>query len=67
MARHREAQQGFEVVLRHASDYGHGIEGTTAAVEDGQACAVEYVITLERDWLTRVRWFTGAARRAGAI
>jgi hypothetical protein len=50
---HRQARQGFEVVFLHTSDCGHRIEGTTAAVEDGQAWAVEYVITLDRDWLTK--------------
>jgi hypothetical protein len=51
--RHRDARQGFEVVFLHTSDYGHRIEGATTAVEDGQAWAVEYVITLDRDWLTK--------------
>ncbi len=50
---HREARDGFEVVFIHSVDDGYRIEGATAAVGDGQAWVVEYVITLDRDWLTR--------------
>jgi hypothetical protein len=50
---HRDARNGFEVVFLHADDDGYRIDGHTAAVEDGQAWAVEYVITLDRHWLTK--------------
>jgi uncharacterized protein len=49
---HLGARQGFEVVFLHTSESSYRIEGATAAVEDGEAWAVEYVITLDRDWLT---------------
>jgi hypothetical protein len=50
---HRDARNGFEVVFLDTGEDGYRIEGHTAAVEDGQAWAVEYVITLDRDWLTK--------------
>ncbi len=50
---HRDARNGFEVVFLHVDDDGYRIDGHTAAVEDGQAWAVEYVITLDLDWLTK--------------
>jgi uncharacterized protein len=50
---HRDSRNGFEVVFIHAADDGHRIEGHTAAIADGQAWAVEYAITLDRNWLTK--------------
>src|SRR5262245_5163548 len=50
---HRDARNGFEVVLLSAAAGGYRIEGVTAAVEDGQAWIVEYAITLDRDWQTK--------------
>ena len=50
---HREARSGFEVVFLHPDEDGCDIEGQTAAVEDGQAWAVGYAISLDRDWVTR--------------
>ena len=50
---HREARSGFEVVFLHPDGEGCRIEGDTAAVEDGEAWAVHYVIALDRDWVTR--------------
>jgi hypothetical protein len=64
--RHRDARDGFEVVFLHSDD-GYIIEGHTAAVEDGQAWAVEYSITLDRHWLTksaRVRGRSATGRHA---
>jgi uncharacterized protein len=51
--RHRHARDGFEVVFLHAGDDGYRLEGHTAAVEDGQAWAVRYLITLDAGWRTR--------------
>jgi hypothetical protein len=31
------------------------VEGNTAAVEDGEAWAVHYAITLDRNWVTKER------------
>jgi hypothetical protein len=50
---HRDAQRGFEVVFIQAEADGYGIKGHTAAIEDGQAFAAEYAITLDADWVTR--------------
>ena len=50
---HRHARNGFEVVFFRTSDNGYRIEGDTAAVEHGQAWAVHYAITLDRNWVTR--------------
>jgi hypothetical protein len=51
--RHRDARDGVEVVFLHAGDDGYHLEGHTAAVEDGQAWAVRYRITLDAGWHTR--------------
>ena len=50
---HRDARDGFEVAFLHPVDNGYRVEGHTAAVEDGQTWAVEYVVTLDRNWLTK--------------
>lgn len=63
---HRDARNGFEVVFLQRDDQGYRIDGHTAAVEDDQAWAVEYVIMLDRDWLTRsalVRGRSATGRR----
>jgi uncharacterized protein len=51
---HRDARSGFEVVYFQRPGTGHQIDGCTAAVEDGQTWFVEYGITLDADWITRV-------------
>jgi uncharacterized protein len=51
--RHREARDGFEVVFLRSEPDGYRIEGSTAAVEAGDAWTVEYRIVLDRDWVTR--------------
>lgn len=50
---HRDAQRGFEVVFIRAKAGGYRIDGHTAAIEDGEAFAAEYAITLDRNWATR--------------
>jgi uncharacterized protein len=50
---HREARAGFEVVFLDDDGDGCRVEGCTAAVEDGDAWAVEYRITLDARWVTR--------------
>ncbi len=50
---HRDARHGFEVVFFEATDSGYSISGCTAAVEDGEASAVDYSIALAADWTTR--------------
>jgi uncharacterized protein len=51
--RHRDARDGFEVVFLRAAGGGHHLDGHTAAVEDGEAWAVRYRITLDGAWRTR--------------
>ena len=50
----------------HTTDDGYRIEGSSAAIEDGQAWAVEYSIALDRNWLTKsalVRGRSASGRR----
>jgi uncharacterized protein len=51
--RHREARTGFEAAFFQPGSGGWRIDGTTAAVEDGQPWVVTYAIELDAAWLTR--------------
>jgi uncharacterized protein len=51
--RHRDARSGFEVVFFQSDGEGCRLEGNTAAVEDGEAWAVRYVVALTQGWVTR--------------
>jgi len=57
--RHRDARDCFEVVFVTAQNDGYDVNGHTAAVEDGEAWAVEYSITLDSSWATRNAVVTG--------
>jgi hypothetical protein len=58
---HREARDGFEVVFLSTTDAGDlRVDGTTAAVEEGQAWAVQYSIRLA-GWVTRTAKVTGSS------
>jgi uncharacterized protein len=50
---HREARSGFEVAYFTARDDGWSIDGTTAAIEDGQTWVVTYRIEVDGVWATR--------------
>ena len=50
---HRDVRDGFEVVFLRSDGDGWHLDGYTAAVERGEAWAVHYLITLNRNWLTR--------------
>jgi hypothetical protein len=50
---HRDTRSGFEVVFLRSDGEGYRLEGDTAAVEEGEAWAARYVITLDPDWSTR--------------
>ena len=50
---HRDARDGFEVVFLRLDEGGLQVEGDTAAVEDGAAWSVRYLIALNSDWSTR--------------
>ena len=59
---HCEARSGFEVVFpRPDADGGCHMDGDTTAVEDGEAWAVHYAISLDRDWVTRSAHVAGLA------
>jgi uncharacterized protein len=58
---HRHARSGFEVVFVRFDGDGYRLEGTTAAVEDEKAWAVQYVIALTSDWVTRSARVSGRA------
>ena len=62
---HREARSGFEVAYFQAAESGWVIDGTTAAVEDGQTWVVTYSIELDAAWVTR-RAHIGARTVAGS-
>jgi hypothetical protein len=50
---HRGPRSGFEVAYFQAAESGWVIDGTTAAVEDGQTWVVTYSIELDAAWVTR--------------
>jgi hypothetical protein len=50
---HLEARSGFEVAYFRGLADGWAVEGTTAAVEDGQTWVVTYRIELDAAWVTR--------------
>jgi hypothetical protein len=50
---HRAARSGFEVAYFRAESGGWHMDGTTAAVEDGQTWIVSYRIRLDAAWFTR--------------
>jgi uncharacterized protein len=60
---HRDAREGFEVAFLQSDHGGYRFEGTTTAVEDGEAWTVGYVIGLDSKWLTRGArvWARGAS------
>ena len=50
---HRGARSGFEVTYIEDHDGGWRLDGTTAAIEDGQPWVVTYSIQVDRAWVTR--------------
>ena len=50
---HRGARSGFEVVFLRSDAGGLHLEGDTAAVEDGEAWAVHYLVELNPQWVSR--------------
>jgi hypothetical protein len=63
--RHQGARSGFEVVYFGAHGAGCRIEGWATAIEDGATWAVEYVIEVDADWVTRSAQIRG--RSAGGF
>lgn len=60
--RHHEAREGYEVVFLARQATGWQVEGTTTAVEEGEAWVVRYVIDLDAGWRTRRAVVSGRAR-----
>jgi hypothetical protein len=63
---HRAARSGFEVAYFEAIPEGWRIEGTTAAIEDGESWVVTYLVELDAAWATRgarITARTAAGRR----
>jgi uncharacterized protein len=50
---HGEGRSGFEVAWFQAVAGGWVVDGTTAAVEEGQTWVVTYRVELDSGWLTR--------------
>ena len=63
--RHHEARDGFEVVFIDARESGCTLEGTTTAVEDGEAWSVSYDIVLDPGWATRSVRVSGRSASGG--
>ena len=51
--RHRDARTGFEVVFLDRERSGYRLHGYSTAVQEGEASALSYTITLDHRWLTR--------------
>lgn len=60
---HRDARAGFEVAFVHPDGAGYRVEGTTTAVEDGQAWVVGYSLRLDRGWMARSAHVVGRSAR----
>ena len=62
---HRDARAGFEVAFMHWDGAGCRVEGTTTAVEDGEAWIVRYSMGLDSEWRARSARVVG--RSAGGM
>src|SRR4051794_3307938 len=62
---HRDARAGFEVAFVHPVGGGYRVEGTTTAVEDGEAWIVGYSLRLDAGWAARSAHVVG--RSAGGV
>jgi len=60
---HRDARAGFEVAFIHPVAGGYGVEGTTTAVEDGEAWIVGYSLRLDAGWTARSAHVVGRSAR----
>jgi hypothetical protein len=63
--RHLDARVGFEVLFLRSEAEGYRFDGHSTAVEDGQAWAVRYSLTLDPSWATRSAHIVGRSA-AGA-
>jgi hypothetical protein len=51
--RHLGAREGFEVVFLRREGDGYRLDGQSAALEEGDAFAARYTVTLDAGWVTR--------------
>ena len=54
--RHVEARDGFEVLHPRPDGDGYRFDGHSTAVEDGEAWAVSYSLSVDPAWVTRSAW-----------
>ena len=57
--RHLDARTGFEVLFLSRESDGYHLEGYTAAVEEEEAWAVRYALTLDLNWATSAAHIIG--------
>lgn len=62
--RHLDVREGFESAFLRSEGRGYRLEGHTSAVEERQAWAVSYAISIDARWVTRRalvrgRWLRG--------
>jgi hypothetical protein len=60
--RHHLAREGFESAFLETEGSGYRLRGTTAAVESGEAWTVQYLISLDEQWITRTAHIWSRAR-----
>jgi hypothetical protein len=59
--RHLGARDGFEVLFIRPTADGYRLEGHSTAVEEGEAWAVRYDLTVDRAWRTRSAHVIGSS------
>lgn len=57
--RHLDTREGFEVLFATAVDGGHRLDGHSTGIQEGEAWAVRYSLTVDGDWRTRSAQITG--------
>ena len=50
--RHLDAREGFEVVFLQREGHGYRLDGQSAVIEEGEAFAARYAVTLDAGWAT---------------
>jgi hypothetical protein len=56
---HREARAGFEVLFLHRDEGCLRLDGASTAVEEGEAWAIRYALTVDDRWVTRSAHIVG--------
>ena len=63
--RHQDARTGFEVAFLRRERGGYRLDGYSTAVQEGEAWAMGYTITLDDQWGTRSAHVTGQSASGG--